>query len=329
MWCVAAVLIGCGTVNDRPDAVTDAAAMTDATAMADAARIDASSGSDAAGDAAPARCDPAGTFDTPVVLTGFATAADETSVSLSPDELTLYLSSNDTATTSGAHDIYIAQRASLSDPFTGLTPLAGVNSPSGPGGVEDYDPTISADGKTLIFSSNRKPSEGFHLYVATRSSTLAAFSTPAPLMGVAAPTVTANDVQPSLTADGQELWFTSDRNGTYKLFHASLVNGAFANAMPAQELNSSADEATATLTGDRLTIYFSSARTGSTGGSDDIWTAHRSSTSDGFGTPTPVNELNTATSELSDWLSPDNCRLYIRRRSAHGDADIYVATRHL
>jgi len=301
-------LVGCGSVSGHPDAPT-----------ADAP------GSDAPRDAANATCDPAGKFDAPAPLAGFMSAADETSVSLSPDERTVYLSSNDPATTTGAHDVYIAQRASIADPFTGLMPLAAVNSPpAGPGGLEDYDSTVSADGKTLILSSNRKPGEGYHLYVATRSTTLAAFSTPAPLLGVASPNVADNDVQPSLTADGQELWFTSNRNGNYDLFHASIVNGSFTNLMPALELNSSADEFMAALSGDRLTIYFSSKRGGT---SDDIWTAHRSSTTDGFGAPAPVDELNTSGSELSDWLSPDNCRLYMRASSANGDADIYVATR--
>jgi len=138
-------LVGCGSVSGHPDAPT-----------ADAP------GSDAPRDAANATCDPAGKFDAPAPLAGFMSAADETSVSLSPDERTVYLSSNDPATTTGAHDVYIAQRASIADPFTGLMPLAAVNSPpAGPGGLEDYDATVSADGKTLILSSNRKPGEGY------------------------------------------------------------------------------------------------------------------------------------------------------------------------
>ncbi len=180
MWCVAAFLVGCGSVSGHPDASTE-------TPTADAAPTsDATVGSDAAA----TTCDPASKFDAPVPLAGFMTAADETSVSLSPDELTVYLSSNkDTATTNSAHDIYIAQRPTLSDPFSGLTPLTAVNAPvGGTGGVEDYDATISADGKTLIWSSNRTPNEGYHLYVATRSSTLAAFSTPALVMASRRPT---------------------------------------------------------------------------------------------------------------------------------------------
>jgi len=287
--------------------------------LAGCGKVAAQQPSDAAADAAPDAalvCDPTAPLGPPMLLPGFAsTTANEFGARLSPDELTIYVVAN-VPGGKGGHDLYMAQRSSLHEPFGALMPLTALNSTA-----EEYDPSVSADGLTLVFASNRVTGEGFHLYVSTRRSTLSVFEQPSLLSGVAAPTATNNDLEPFLTADGKELWFASDRSSNYDLYRAAWIGSGFANPQVVGELNTSANELDPTLSADRLTVYFSRA-----GQSIDIWTAHRTTVVDGFPTPTPVPVLDTTADDRPNWLSPDNCRLYLMS-TITTTWDVYIATR--
>lgn len=304
---LALALAGCGSVGGTPDAALsiDATTGNDATA-------------DAAADATPVTmCDPTAAFDMPALLPGFSTSADEVAPRLSQDELTLYFSSNPAAATQ-AHDLYVAQRSRVEDPFGMAMALMPLNS-----AAEEYDPSLSADGKTLVFTSNRKVGEGFHIYVATRTSTLAAFTSADPLDGVASANTADNDIFPFLSADGQELWFASNRLHTdtanYDVYRAVRGTLGFANPSPVTELNSDTTEL-AVPSADLKTVYFHTTRGGAT-----IWSSHRTTTSDGFPGPHEATDLAIGLPEIPGWLSPDNCRLYL---NSSNPGDLYVATRH-
>ena len=269
-------------------------------------------------------CDPAGMFDAPVLLPGLSTAAgSEGAPRLTSDELELYFNAIPGGAT--AADIYRAVRASTGESFGAPSAVIPLNTPQ-----PELPPSLTGDGLTVVFS--RVPSnEGRHIFLSTRASRSAEFGAPAELANVNSATVTVNDSSPFITADGQELWFTSDRAGgvgSNDIFRATRNNAssAFGNPIAVPELNTSADEALPALSADHLTIYFSSMRAGGAG-SYDIWTAHRNSTSAAFSTPTRVPELSSAAGDLVGWLSPDNCRLYFSSDRA-GTFDIYVATRH-
>jgi sarcosine oxidase delta subunit len=49
-------------------------------------------------------------------------------------------------------------------------------------------------------------------------------------------------------------------------------------------------------------------------------------TSNAFGPPEPVDELNTNGVDHATWLSPDGCRIYMRS-DRNGTDDVFVATR--
>jgi len=105
----------------------------------------------------------------------------------------------------------------------------------------------------------------------------------------------------------QEMWIaTRDATG-------------FINARVLTEINSTVGDLPSTLTIDG-TLWFSTARSGGTGGWD-LWTAQRGSTGT-FTVVGPVNELNTTGDE--DWpvLSPDGLRAYFVRSD-----DIWLAKR--
>jgi Tol biopolymer transport system component len=113
--------------------------------------------------------------------------------------------------------------------------------------------------------------------------------------------------------------------GTYDIYRALWNGSSITNVAAITALNSNANDESPILSADKLTLYFASDRLG--GHVFNIWTAHRSTTSDEFSIPTLVPELNLSDEQIPGWLSPDNCRLYFISTSS-GDYRVYVATRH-
>jgi len=281
---------------------------------------------DATGSGAGTICDPGATFDAPAPVAGLNTADVEGVPRLTPDELELYFyfyaSGNDGGTADP--NLHRAQRTSVDQPFGAAIALPRVNTTAA-----EYDPSVSSDGLTLFFESNRVAGEGYHLYMSTRLSHAAEFETPAELANVNSASVTDTDEEPFVTADRQELWFASNRAGglgNVDIYRAEWNGASFGNVVGVTSLSTSASDYYPTLSADKLTIYLSSTRPGGQGGYD-IWTAHRSTTNDGFPPPKLVAELNSSGVEYVGWLSPDNCRIYFSSDRA-GTFDIYVASRH-
>jgi hypothetical protein len=89
------------------------------------------------------------------------------------------------------------------------------------------------------------------------------------------------------------------------------------------ELSSPANDYSPTVTADGLIAFIDSDRDGAA----QLYEARRASTSDPFGTPTPVAELNALAVDVVDpWISPDGLTLYFSL-GAGGALDIQVATR--
>lgn len=131
---------------------------------------------------------------------------NEEAPDISADGLTLYFFSNRSGG-SGARDLWVTTRptttAGWGEPVNLGPP---VNTSSG----EDY-PSISTDGCTLYFSSDR--SGVLDLWVTTRLTADANWSEPVSL----GPTVNSStyDWAPSISGDGRMLFFTSSRPGGY------------------------------------------------------------------------------------------------------------------
>lgn len=295
------VLAGCGKVEaNQSDAGMPNASMPDASSI----------------------CAPTGTFDIPVHLTEFNTLGVLGVARLTADELELYY--DDAIGTAPSTSLYRAQRSAIGQPFGALLALTQVNT-----GMGDANASVSSDGLVLFFESYRLPGQGLKLFVSTRTSRIGEFGAPSKVANVNSTTVTDNDAHPFVTADGQELWFISNRAGglgNYDIYHAVWNGSSFTNIAAAPELSTNATDFLPTLSADKLTVYVSSNRPGGKG-SFDIWTAHRSTTSDGFPAPRLVPELNSSATDLVGWLSPDNCRLYFSSDVA-GTPNLYVATRH-
>jgi hypothetical protein len=268
----------------------------------------------AAGDAASPSCDPTVEFGAPQPVAGmFDPVLVHGPPRLSSDELAIYFS---TGQPGASTDLYTATRAATGVSFDKPQLLAVVNS-----AAADNNPVVRRDDKTQVetlwFESNRDPSRGYDVYFATRVSASVSFTaaTPAAVNGAG----TTDDVQPFVTADGQELWFASIRRGgtaARDLWHATVGADGFKDPVLAASLSSdTTHDQVPVLSADRRTIYFT--RDG------DIWTSHRVAVPDDFPPPTRLTGLlNTTAVEYPGWISADDCRLY-----GVSDGQIFVATR--
>ena len=121
----------------------------------------------------------------------------------------------------------------------------------------------------------------------------------------------------SLSADGLELYFASNRPGGYgsqDLYAAKRTSpnapwGTPANLGPI--VNSPAWDESPAVSPDGLVLFFSSQRAGGYGGSGDIYMTHRATTKDPWGPPANLGAIvNSASGENNPTISPDGSMLY-------------------
>jgi hypothetical protein len=228
----------------------------------------------------------------------------------------------------GPSGLFVAHRSSVTAAFDLPIPLKTLD-PSPPSYVNDFDPT-TLTGLTLYFTSDRAEFFGSNskdLWVASRTSTANDFDPPVELP---APMNTpSDDATPFLSADGSELWFSSDRPGglgKHDIYRAAKTGSSFAAPELVVGVSSSEDDYTPTLSADGLVIFFSSSRAdGGALGEQDVWTASRARVTDPFSNAYDVTVLNSSSQDYAGWLSADGCRLYLSStRPGAGGEDIYV-----
>jgi Tol biopolymer transport system component len=300
------LLAGCGSVGET---------------KVDGAVAD-SKGSDGKLDGAvPAACNLTAPFGTPVQVGGVNSSSTDVWGWLSPDLLTIHFASSASGTSD--RNIYSATRASPTGTFTNAQPIAGgVNTAS----VEDR-PTLTADGLTIFYESTAPGPQD--IYFATRTSVIADFGTGQAVAGING--ANSIDWNPFITANGLELYFSSNRtNNRLQIYRATRASTSsqFSAPTAVAELTSTSDDYGPILSADGLEMIFSSYRAGHN--NNDIWHATRSTTNDGFGTPSELTELNGATSDdFANWLSPDRCTLVFssNKTGGNGGYDIWMAKR--
>lgn len=134
------------------------------------------------------------------------TGSTDSGCHVSGDGLVIVFSS----TREGGHgdrDLYIAERPSRDVPFTEVRNMGErINSPS-----MDSSPAMSPDMLTLYFHSKRHNPKKVDIFMTSRESLDAPWTEPVYLAGLN--TIAAHDGTPSLSHDGRELYFRSDRPG--------------------------------------------------------------------------------------------------------------------
>jgi hypothetical protein len=266
--------------------------------------------------------DALGAFTTPSLLTNVSLAgvADD-DPELTPDLLELYFSS-DRPGGPGGSDVWVARRASASDPFGTPTVVTELSSPA-----SESQPTLCCGGLVIYLSSNRAPSLGSNdLFRASRAVLGAPWSTPVHVPELSS---TAYDGGGTTTTDDLEIIFDTDRaSGFRELYRATRGSPTSPWSTPTriEELvpPAAGNDVDPNLASDNVLLY-SSTRTGSVG-MFDLWLTVRDDASAPFGAPINLTELNTADRERDPWLSADG-RVVLFARGATTDVDIYMATR--
>jgi hypothetical protein len=246
--------------------------------------------------------------------------SDDWSPSISSDGLSLYFTSKRPGG-SGDYDLWVITRATISDSWGPPVNLgATVNSASA-----DLLPSISFDGLSLYFSSNR--SGGYGIWVTTRPSVDAPWGRPVNL----GPPVnsTGYDLCTSISADGLSLFFVRMKFTWHEGIYVSTRATKDSPWGPPVELglsvNSGDCEADPYISVDGLALFFSRWPLMPPG---DIWMARRTSTSDDWGTPVKLGpSINTTASERCPSVSPDGSILYLcsDRAGGVGSYDLYQA----
>lgn len=153
-------------------------------------------------------------FGAPNLLPNVNTSDTEYVPRVSPDSLTVWVSSGRSGG-SGSMDIWTSTRSSRTENFPALRLWSEINSPSFEAAV-----TFSSDGLFVVFASDRGSSQQLDLWMATRESTTAPFGTPE---SIALANTSENEGDPILSADDSELFYSSVRDGSRKLWRLRRV----------------------------------------------------------------------------------------------------------
>lgn len=275
----------------------------------------ADGGADAPPDAPEPACNPTHAFANVAQLAQLGSTGTDIGVGLTGDELLGVMWSNRT----GIGRIYTTDRALVTDPFTAPTIVPGLEV----GGFIDRDPTVTADGLGLVFSSNRPGGAGgFDLWTASRGSRNVAFANPQPLAAVS---TAGLERTPFLRHGGLALYLSAGDPGGLFVSRRTIPTDPFPAPSPIAELNTASVETHPVVTPDDRIIYFATDRGVGIGLS--VWRATRATEAGPFGVPERVVELDGEGDEVPLWVSHDDCTIYFSRGPLAGNTEIFRATR--
>jgi len=268
-------------------------------------------------DAPPAHAD--FTFGEPVNLRSVVPSIDplhESPLCFSYDGLEMYIES-DRADGIGSFDLWVLRRASIGEEWGSPENLGDdVNTAK-----DESNPSISADGLTLYFATNRDY-KWPDIWMTTRPMKNAPWGK-AVSLGPKVNDPDVGDCGPRISADGLELYFSSYRRGGYGRSDIYVIRrettndpwGDPENLGPV--VNSTTEDGVSCLSPDGLLLLFSDnfmfgdpPRPGGYGG-DDMWMTRRASLSDPWQTPVNLGpQVNSSINERAPIISPDGTMLY-------------------
>lgn len=190
-------------------------------------------------------------FDPPIYAMDLAvgTGSGQRASTLTADALDILFEN-------GGGMIYEATRTSVAMPFSTPQPVTPIDG----GGA--YEPFMTADGLRLVFDSPRSSTNGTSdLFETTRPSLAAPFGPPV----VLAPLRTSSDERtPTLSDDGLDVYFASDRPGGpggFDVYHAhrAAVDQPFDAPALVPELSSPLDDIGLRLSRDGSAMYLNFA----------------------------------------------------------------------
>ena len=201
----------------------------------------------------------------------------------------------------------------------------------------DAGASISADGLTLYFSSNRPGGKGgYDLWYTTRATINDDWG-PAVNLGQP-PNSRYSYWEPSISSDGLTLYFSDGHSPQYGnrlpgglggqgdiwIVTRASVNGAWGEPINLGSAVNSQHAIHPSISSDGLSLYFQSHRPGSLGHCD-IMVATRKSTSDSFGDPVFLKNVNAGGADWTPDISTDGLTLFLMRNP--GPPEIWASTR--
>jgi len=146
----------------------------------------------------------------------------------------------------------------------------------------------------------------------------------------------ASDTPGFVSADGLEMYLTSDRSGGYGSYDIWMSVRATQEdewSVPVNlgpTINTNRPDYLAYLSQSGLELYFTSYRRAGGSGGDDIWVSRRTTINDAWGEPTNLGPaVNSSANEWSPSISPDGLELYFGtdQSAGYGNSDIWVSKR--
>ena len=187
-------------------------------------------------------------------------------------------------------------------------------------------PSISADGRTLFFSSNRPGGSGnLDLWMTTRETPKDDWGTPKNLGSNV--NSSSDENAPCISSDGLELYFTSNRDDwkTWVTKRATK-NDPWGTAVSLGPIiHSGGAVMHASISADGLMLFFTSWRPGGCGKAD-IWVTRRATKDSPWTEPVNLGApVNSSRMDFAPCLSPDGSILYFtsNRRGGFGNSDLW------
>ena len=162
------------------------------------------------------RSDRGSAWSAPAPVTALNSAGDE--IPRPPGQGGLVMPIGVRPSSSDDYQIALASRAAVDGAWGAPHKLAEVDTAN-----TDVDGFLSDDGLTLHFSSDREKAGDQDLFFGTRAAVGGAFGafTPIPELNSS-----HDDRDPWLSADGSEIYFSSDRTGSLKIYRATRIGAA-------------------------------------------------------------------------------------------------------
>jgi hypothetical protein len=198
----------------------------------------------------------------------------------------------------------------------------------------DFNPSVSADGLSLFFNSNRPGGiGGIDIWVATRETTDDDWGTP---VNLGPPINTPfGDWGPSISYDGLSLYFDTRQPGASGAIDdiwvatRATTDDDWGNPVNlGTTVNSPSDDCYQSISSDELALYFSSNRPGGYG-NYDLWVTTRETIHDPWGTSVNLGPtVNTSAYEVDTSISADGRLLFFTSTSSSSiQTDIWVMRR--
>ncbi|HRT67492.1 MAG TPA: OmpA family protein, partial [Bacteroidota bacterium] len=215
----------------------------------------------------------------------------------------------------------------------------------------DYAPTVSADGKTLFFVSNRpgsipnregKPSHDF--WAAKKNERLDTnFSTPYNIdtsrqWGELGVNTALNEGAASIAADGQSLYFTGcnreDGFGSCDIYKTTIEGDKWGRPINlGPNVNTDKFESQPSIAPDQSRLYFVSTRKGPNSNGDnvpqnmDIWYSDWDENEEDWKPAVNLSAINTKSEDVSPFIAADGVTLFFASngiKPSYGGKDFYV-----